>query len=725
MTNNLTKQQQDAVNTLCRDTKMSSAEAVQILMQCDWDPKMALKKHQIEKIENGEKHHERNPSTSGELTSRKIPNHGYTFCLPDFDKIAPPDFRAFLEKELIEMSTQRRLEASKHLNWWTPFGQKLYALSTAGDGNCLLHAASLGMWGLHDRQLTLREALHEILVRGSRKGALWRRWKWAEHKCIQASELSLHLSDEEWNQEWQALVGLSSPVPRKCEDTASNATDQIYESLEAFHVFVLAHVLKRPIVVISDTVLRNAKGEELSPVAFGGIYLPLECPIEHCHRSPLCLCYDSAHFSPLVPMKNDLARQQLIPIMTVDRTLLPVHFAVDPGADFTWWRDEEDEKIAQKLELSDADKLTLISQYMDLVRLDVRRGSIKRTRDVRTPANDKSKSLTIACSGIVNGKEQEKNRLQIEIRQIRDKLKRTLRIASDDKKDKKSIDARLCADEMSKDKCVVAAKLVCSSHEYMEDMWKEYIKKSRERFFGHSQEPKTNGQKRDEADNKRMSRSFSASSIPITCINDDCKQPALQSNNFLCAECFEQQKELMTSFNCGEQTTPLRQFPYAQSTTKSHTMPSISSHSATNGTVMCTPKPSSFLPDRVQALPFVVPSAAETPVDSVHTSANGSPAKMPRMDDFQWDGRGEEMNGCGTGSGSTTCNGSHTEGSPRKKPVLDVTLNGQSISTSVCAMEDEFGVTYYSMGDSSTEPTVIHRPTTNDTNGINGLHSST
>ena len=43
----------------------------------------------------------------------------------------------------------------------------------------------------------------------------------------------------------------------------------------------------------------------------------------------------------------------------------------------------------------------------------------------------------------MNGKEQEKNRLQIEIRQIRDKLKRTLRITSDDKKDKKSIDARV------------------------------------------------------------------------------------------------------------------------------------------------------------------------------------------------------------------------------------------------------------------------------------------
>jgi OTU domain-containing protein 7 len=28
-----------------------------------------------------------------------------------------------------------------------------------GDGNCLLHAASLAMWGVHDRQLMLRRAL--------------------------------------------------------------------------------------------------------------------------------------------------------------------------------------------------------------------------------------------------------------------------------------------------------------------------------------------------------------------------------------------------------------------------------------------------------------------------------------------------------------------------------------------------------------------------------------
>ena len=34
---------------------------------------------------------------------------------------------------------------------------RLWPLATTGDGNCLLHAASLGMWGFHDRLLTLRQ----------------------------------------------------------------------------------------------------------------------------------------------------------------------------------------------------------------------------------------------------------------------------------------------------------------------------------------------------------------------------------------------------------------------------------------------------------------------------------------------------------------------------------------------------------------------------------------
>lgn len=35
----------------------------------------------------------------------------------------------------------------------------------------------------------------------------------------------------------------------------------MYESLEEFHVFVLAHILRRPIVVVADTMLRDSGGE--------------------------------------------------------------------------------------------------------------------------------------------------------------------------------------------------------------------------------------------------------------------------------------------------------------------------------------------------------------------------------------------------------------------------------------------------------------------------------
>ena len=93
----------------------------------------------------------------------------------------------------------------------------------------------------------------------------------------------------------------------------------VYESLEEFHVFVLAHVIQRPIIVVADTILRDASGEAMAPIPFGGIYMPVECDPSHCYRSPLLLTYDAAHFSALVPMernKPDEERSSL-PSMTL------------------------------------------------------------------------------------------------------------------------------------------------------------------------------------------------------------------------------------------------------------------------------------------------------------------------------------------------------------------------------------------------------------------------
>ena len=87
----------------------------------------------------------------------------------------------------------------------------------------------------------------------------------------------------------------------------------VYESLEEFHVFVLAHVIQRPIIIVADTFLKDSGGEALAPIPFGGIYLPLECDAGHCYRSPLLLTYDAAHFSALVPMEDNMGEKNGLP----------------------------------------------------------------------------------------------------------------------------------------------------------------------------------------------------------------------------------------------------------------------------------------------------------------------------------------------------------------------------------------------------------------------------
>uniref|UniRef100_A0A8C4RGQ9 ubiquitinyl hydrolase 1 n=1 Tax=Erpetoichthys calabaricus TaxID=27687 RepID=A0A8C4RGQ9_ERPCA len=269
-----------------------------------------------------------------------------TFQLPDLT-VYREDFRSFIERDLIEQSMLIALEQAGRLNWWTRVGascQSLLPLATTGDGNCLLHAASLGMWGFHDRDLMLRKSLYTLMDKGTEKEALKRRWRWQQTQ--QNKESGLVYTEDEWQKEWNELLKLASSEPRiHYSNNGSNSEpseEPVYESLEEFHVFVLAHVLRRPIVVVADTMLRDSGGEAFAPIPFGGIYLPLEVPASKCHRSPLVLAYDQAHFSALVSMEqNESCKEQaVIPLTDSEHKLLPVHFAVDPGRDWEWGKDD-------------------------------------------------------------------------------------------------------------------------------------------------------------------------------------------------------------------------------------------------------------------------------------------------------------------------------------------------------------------------------------------------
>ncbi|XP_071489129.1 OTU domain-containing protein 7B-like [Diadema antillarum] len=328
----------------------------------------------------------------------------YTFILPDLF-VFPPDFRAFVEKDLIDSCTMVNLENSGHLNWWAKTGAcpKLWPMTTSGDGNCLLHASSLGMWGFHDRQLTLRKALYKDLTDHQHTAymqRLKRRWRWQQ--TLANKESGLVYSEEEWEAEWKALLKLASTVPRNLRyringgkpagggHLPSLAEDQpyinddeevMYESLEEFHVFVLCHILRRPIIVVADTVLRDSDGQPLAPIPFGGIYLPVEFQPIECHRSPLVLTYDASHFSALVPMEVDSHREPelkrkppVIPVTNSDHQLLTLHFIVDPGIGWEW-KDENQNNAKnegfRRLVYSPEEKVQLLNKYLELVRLEV------------------------------------------------------------------------------------------------------------------------------------------------------------------------------------------------------------------------------------------------------------------------------------------------------------------------------------------------------------------
>uniref|UniRef100_A0A8D0G072 OTU domain-containing protein 7B n=1 Tax=Sphenodon punctatus TaxID=8508 RepID=A0A8D0G072_SPHPU len=274
-----------------------------------------------------------------------------TFQLPDLT-VYTEEFRGFIERDLIEQSMLVALEQAGRLNWWAnvdPSCQRLLPLATTGDGNCLLHAASLGMWGFHDRDLMLRKALYTLMDKGVEREALKRRWRWQQ---------------TQQNKEVGYCSGMGNLPPQDVE----SSEEPVYESLEEFHVFVLAHVLKRPIVVVADTMLRDSGGEAFAPIPFGGIYLPLEVPANKCHRSPLVLAYDQAHFSALVSMeqKEPTKDQAMIPLTDSEHKLLPVHFAVDPGKDWEWGKDDTDNVKLASVTLSLEAKLHLLHSYMNV-----------------------------------------------------------------------------------------------------------------------------------------------------------------------------------------------------------------------------------------------------------------------------------------------------------------------------------------------------------------------
>ena len=204
------------------------------------------------------------------------------------------------------------------------------------------------MWGIHDRELILRTALHRLLTASRESERIRRRWRY-QTQLRNEEAGGLTFSEEEWDFEWGEIIRIATNQPRRQPTTASlrrySSLRFSYESLEEVHIFALAHVLRRPIVVIADSAIKNLSGEDLAPIYFGGIYLPLEINPTACSKTPVVLAYDASHFSPLVARRDALKEkprvggrfsrlssrtETVIPLVSPTGALLPVQFIIDP-----------------------------------------------------------------------------------------------------------------------------------------------------------------------------------------------------------------------------------------------------------------------------------------------------------------------------------------------------------------------------------------------------------
>ncbi|KAF5287449.1 hypothetical protein FQA39_LY15905 [Lamprigera yunnana] len=280
------------------------------------------------------------------------------FYLPDFTKFEI-DFQEFLINDLIDKQVMNYLQSKGKLNWWCDtigFENRLWPLLTSGDGNCLLHAASLSMFGFHDRVLTLRKALHSFMLNDNHIiASIKRRWRWHETKIY--LPIGVERTESEWDKEWAGII----------DSTSIKSTQGSYQGLEAIHILCLAHVLRRVIIVVAEDVARDSEDEPLSPIYFDGIYIPFAYKAKQCLKNPLFLIYNQNHFSALVFMKTNPQEttQFFIPITHYEDNYIPIRFFVDPGAEFNWNKFSDLHYCTE--ELKNDSKLLVISDYLEII----------------------------------------------------------------------------------------------------------------------------------------------------------------------------------------------------------------------------------------------------------------------------------------------------------------------------------------------------------------------
>lgn len=358
----------------------------------------------------------------------------------------------------------------------------------------------------------------------------------------------LCFTQQEWEDEWAAMVRLASDKPRSqnkvktasrriskqysiavssnCDDSLKRTDSQgsdSFESLEEFHVFALAHVLLRPIIVVSDVMLRDLEGEPLQPIHFGGIYLPIECDPRLCCKYPVVLGYDSGHFAALVPAEGeDVAANKSpllssIPLTRFNLELLQLQFSVDPGA--VWTLTVDDSKKTTLPEMCKQEKLATLSKYLHVTKVDQ---STKGSSFISGFQNNGVSECELAASDVGNFCKKKSKEGKPFVAKAFENITTLVTGHSSFSKTSPRLQRN------TPEKVLFTAKLNVSNRpEYFDEMVQNYITSSRKKL-----------------NERKSGLRQSSSSGRIQCATPGCSYYGSSDTNYLCSKCYKYQRDI-------------------------------------------------------------------------------------------------------------------------------------------------------------------------------------
>ena len=194
----------------------------------------------------------------------------FQITLPPWKTLGQP-----LADSLVQRITDRMMLEDLILAKVINFSERLVPLiplSTKADGNCLMHSISLFIWGIHDSNpIFLRKLMHSALQQDSKK-EYKNRWKWRLK-----NQISLD-SSQSFSSDWESVVSAASPIKEEGKP---------FPYLEDIHIFVICQILRRPIIVLSEPVIRGVHGHSISPNTLHGVYLPVLWDSKRCCKSQI------------------------------------------------------------------------------------------------------------------------------------------------------------------------------------------------------------------------------------------------------------------------------------------------------------------------------------------------------------------------------------------------------------------------------------------------------